>query len=168
MSDPSPEAARRRRRWISLGETIAIAALAISALGLWNSWRGDQAEKPVVAIEKTKRIPLALRGQVQDEGQALVLSPVEAGHALDSATLTADGRSVSIGSDGRIAAADVETLLGEVKEKKDGVLTVAIASRYVEAGDDRRANGRYRLAYRWVGGGLFDDRDLRIVGLSRA
>ena len=33
------EAARVRRRWINLGELVAVLALVISALTLWNSYR---------------------------------------------------------------------------------------------------------------------------------
>ena len=36
------ESDRRRRRWINLGELIALAALLVSAAGVWISWKsGD-------------------------------------------------------------------------------------------------------------------------------
>ena len=47
-NSPSNESAARRR-WISFGETIGVVAVAISALGLWNSWRSEEAEKPIAA-----------------------------------------------------------------------------------------------------------------------
>lgn len=51
MTDTPAEKAEKaaiRRRWISLGEFVAVAGLIISALALWNGYtdrRADQAEK---------------------------------------------------------------------------------------------------------------------------
>ena len=45
MTDPTPSERAARRRLINLGEGVAVAALIISALGLWNSWRGDNYER---------------------------------------------------------------------------------------------------------------------------
>jgi hypothetical protein len=169
MTDNSPEARAVRRRWINLGEFVAVAGLVISGLALWNSWGGDKtADKPAVVEEKTHAIPLALRGKVDGDGKSMTLSPVEAGHSLDSATLTANGRSVDIGSDGELSASEVQSLVGKPKDdEKAGSIPVKVAARYVEAGEDRRGGGTYRIRYRWEGGGLFGGRELRITGFSR-
>lgn len=166
MADPTP--AEQRRRWINIGEIVAVAGLTISGLALWNSWGRDEP-KPAVVIEKQRFIPLALRGNVEDDGRALVISPVESGHALDSLTLTAPGRpSIAIGSDGRIAASEAGRLLGDAAEKVGkGSIVVTIAARYVEAGADRSGGGRYRLSWRWEKGGLLGRRSLRLTGFSR-
>lgn len=166
MADPTP--AEQRRRWINIGEIVAVAGLTISGLALWNSWGRDEP-KPAVVIQSQRAIPLALRGKVEDDGRALVLSPVESGHALDSLTLTAPGRPpVAIGSDGRIAASDAERLLGDAADKeRGGSITVTIAARYVEAGTDRSGGGRYRLSWRWEIGRLRGGRSLRLTGFSR-
>ena len=63
MSD-SPEA--RRRRWISLGETIAIAALIVSAVGVWIAWKSSNNDRPTEVIEHRRAVPLALRATVDD------------------------------------------------------------------------------------------------------
>jgi hypothetical protein len=169
MTDNSPEARAVRRRWINLGEFVAVAGLVISGLALWNSWGAGKAEeKPAVVEAKTHAIPLALRGKVGDEGKSLTIAPVEAGHSLDSATLSANGRSVDIGSDGALSAAEVQSLVGEPnKDEKAGSIPVKVAARYVEAGEDRRGGGTYRIRYRWEGGGLFGGRALRVTGWSR-
>lgn len=166
MADPTP--AEQRRRWINIGEIVAVAGLTISGLALWNSW-GREEPKPAVVIQNQRAIPLALRGKVEDDGRALVLSPVEAGHALDSLTLTAPDRPpIAIGSDGRIAASDAERLLGDAADKeRGGIIIVTIAARYVEAGTDRSGGGRYRLSWRWEKGGLLGGRSLRLTGFSR-
>ncbi len=166
MADPTP--AEQRRRWINIGEIIAVAGLTISGLALWNSWGRDEP-KPAMVIQNPRAIPLALRGRVEDDGRALVVSPVEDGHALDSLTLTTPGRpTIAIGSDGRIEASDAERLLDDAAEKeREGAVVVTIAARYVEAGTDRRGGGRYRLSWRWEKGGLLGGRSLRLTGFSR-
>ena len=162
----TPEQRRRRLRWLTLAEFVGIAAVLISGLGLWKSWHED--DKPEVVIKERATIPLALHGRVEDKGETIVISPVEGSHALDSAELTANGRTIDVGSDGRISADQVEALVGEpAKDQRSGSLSVAVKARYIEAGTDRTGGGGYRIAYRWTDGGLFGGRDLRITGFAR-
>jgi len=171
MTDLTPSERASRRRLINLGEGVAVAALVISALGLWNSWRGNDDSKPAQAavIERKVAVPLALRGRVDDGGKALTLSAVEASHSLDSLTVTISGKPpIALGSDGRLSASDIEAAVPpRNKEQRSGTILVRIAARYVEAGHDRRGEGSYRMSYRWEGGGLFGGRSLRLTGLSR-
>ena len=162
--------ARTRRRWINFGEIIALAALIISALGLCLTWKGSQNDKPTRIVEQKQAIPLMLKGNADDEGRQLVISPVESSHALDSLTLTVNGASpVQLGGDGTLEAAEIESLLKDKDKDDKGArsLPVRIDARYVEAGKDRRGGGNYVLRYRWEGGGLFGGRSLRLTGLSR-
>ena len=169
MTDNSPEARAVRRRWINLGEFVAVAGLVISGLALWNSWSEGKADDKRPAVEEEAHtVPLALRGKVADDGKSMTVAPVEASHSLDSATLTANGRSIDIGSDGDLSASEVQALVGKPKEdEKSGSIPVKVAARYVEAGEDRRGGGTYRIRYRWEGGGLFGGRELRLTGWSR-
>jgi hypothetical protein len=164
---PSTNSAARRR-WISFGETIGLLAVAISALGLWNSWRGDEPQKPAPQVEAKAAIPIAFRGQVESDGKLMVIAPVEPGHALESLTLSVAGKpAVSIGSDGRLSAADAQSLVGDGgKDRKPGALTARIEARYIEAGKLKRGGGRYRISYRWDDGGLFGGDKLRLTRLS--
>lgn len=172
MSETESER-RRRLRWITLGELIAIAALLVSAFGVWISWKSsDKSEGPTRVVEQRQSIPLTLRAKREDDGQRLQISPVEDSHALQSLVVTLPaGSRVEVGSDGELDASDVEAALKDRdKEPKDRTLSipVGIDARYVEMGKDRRSSGRYTLRYRWQGGGLFGGRSLRLVGLSRA
>ena len=169
MSNRQPTDAQIRRRWINLGEFVAVAGLVISALALWNSWSDEKSDDrtSVVAIEKARAIPLALRGKVLDEGKAIVVTPVEGAHALDSATLTREGQSVEIGSDGMLGARAVEALVGKAKDEKAGAISVKVDARYIEAGRDKSGRGTYRIRYRWEGGCVFGGKELRLVGWSR-
>ena len=160
-----------RRRWITLGETIALLALVVSALGVWLSWKSSNADKATRVVEQRQTIPLTLRGVADRDGSDLTISPVESSHGLQSLTLVIKGSSpIEVGSDGRLSAGDVQSALKDrEKEPKDRTLSVPIriSARYVEMGKDRRGGGNYVLRYKWEGGGLFGGRSLRLVGLSR-
>jgi hypothetical protein len=165
------ESERRRRRWINLGELIALAALIVSGLGVWINWKSSDRDKPTSIVEQRQPIPLTLRARRGDDGARLEISPVEPSHALESLTVTLPGAlPIEVGSDGELDASDVESALkGRDKEPRDRTLSVRarIDSRYVEMGKDRRASGTYTLRYMWKGGGLFGGRSLHLVGLSR-
>ena len=165
------ESERQRRRWINIGELIALAALIVSALGVWISWKSSQADKPTRVVEQRPPIPLTLRAKAEGDGQKLEISPVESTHALESLTVTIAGAApIEVGSDGELNASDVQSAMkGHDKEPKDRTLSipVRITAHYVEAGKERRGGGAYVLRYRWEGGGLFGGRSLHLVGLSR-
>ena len=160
-----------RHRWVGFGEIIALAALGVSALGVWIAWKSSNEDKPTRIVEQRQAIPLTLRGKPRDDGRRLEIAPVESSHALESFTLTINGASpVRIGNDGVLDAGDLETALRDRDKDRKGNLTVPVRidARYVEAGADRQRSENYVLRYRWEGGGLFGGRSLRITGLSRS
>jgi hypothetical protein len=173
MNDsPSNEAKRKSRlRWVTLGESIAIAALVVSAVGVWISWKTDSSDKgPTTVVEKRQAIPLTLRGKVQSDGRSLEIAPVEESHALQSLTVALPGAdAIEVGSDGQLSANDVQSALGKSAADGKGTHRVRarIVAKYVEAGADKSATGSYVISYRWEGGGLFGGRSLRLVSLSR-
>ena len=168
MSESESE---RRRRWVNLGEIIAIAALIVSALGVWIAWKSSSEDKPTRIVEQRQPIPLTLRAKREDDGRRLEISPVESTHALEALKITLPGASpIEVGSDGELSASDVETALkSRDEEPKDRTLSVRVRidARYVEMGKDRKTSGTYTLRYMWKGGGLFGGRSLHLVGLSR-
>jgi hypothetical protein len=170
MSETESER-RRRLRWITLGELIAIAALLVSAFGVWISYKSSDKDGPTRVVEQRQPIPLTLRAKREDDGRRLQISPVEDSHALQSLTVTIAGASpIEVGSDGELDSSDVESVMtGRDDEPKNRTLSVRakIDARYVEMGKDRRSTGTYSLRYMWKGGGLFGGRTLHLVGLSR-
>ena len=67
---------QRRRRWINLGELIAIAALIVSALGVWIAWKSSNEDKPTRVVEQRQPIPLdAARQGGKTTARALTISP---------------------------------------------------------------------------------------------
>jgi hypothetical protein len=143
MSDPES-----RRRWVSFGELIALAALIVSGVGVWIAWKSTNEDKPTRVVEQRPSVALALRGSADRDGGALTILPADPAHALESLTVTIKDRD---------------------KDPKDVTqrVPVRIDARYVEAGTERRGGGAYTLRYKWEGGGLFGGRSLRLVGLSR-
>ncbi len=165
MSDP----VKGGKRGLGVGEGIGLAAVFISGLGLWNSWKGDDKQGPTEVVEKKAAVPLVLRGRVEDEGERLVIAPVEQTHALDSLKLAfASGKAVETGSNATLSAGEVQDALPDGTEKKDGQIVATVTARYVEAGEERESTRRYAIRYRWEGGGLFEGRSLRIVDFRRA
>ena len=160
-----------RRRWITLGELIALAALAVSAVGVWIAWKSGNEDKTTRVVEQRSSVPLALRGTVDRDGGTLTIVPADSSHALEGLTISIKGASpIEVGSDGRLSASDVGSALnGREKESKDVThsVPVRIDALYVEMGKDRRGSGNYVLRYKWEGGGLFGGRSLRLGGLSR-
>ena len=169
MTDPAETPSQaKRRRLINLGEAIALAALIISALGLWNGW-SNRNDKPAVVVSTSRSIPLALRGKLEDDGKRLAIAPVEPGHALETLTLTAPGKpALDLGSEPQLSASAVEGLLNPARKKEGtGSLRVNFAARYIEGGIERRGGGAYWIAYRWTDGGLFGGHSLRLTGMTR-
>ena len=168
----TPESEARRKswlRWITLGEAIAIAALVISAVGVWISWKGDDA-KPTTVVEKKTSVPLVLRGKVVDDGKALEIAPADSEHALQTLLIkTGAGAPIEVGSDGALSASEFQSALGDKAPDVKGTnrMSVRITSKYVEAGSDKSATGSYVIAFRWEDGGLFSGRSLRFVAFSR-
>jgi hypothetical protein len=160
-----------RRRWITLGEIIGIAALIVSGIGVWIAWKSSNEDRPTRVVEQRSAVPLALRGTADGDGGTLTIMPADPSHALEGLIVSIKGAAkIDVGSDGRLSASDVQAALKDrQKEAKDVThsVPVRIDARYVEMGKDRRGGGNYVLRYKWQGGGLFGGRSLRLVGLSR-
>ena len=161
---------RTRRRLVSLGELIALAALIVSAIGVWIAWKSSTQDKTTRVVEQRTAVPLALRGAPDNDGQTLTILPADPSHALESLKLVIKGASpIELGSDGRLSAREVEGALND-REKTKGVtqsVPVRVDARYVESGTERSGGGSYVLRYKWAGGGLLGGRSLRLVGLGR-
>jgi hypothetical protein len=173
MNDKSTAEAEKksRLRWVTLGEAIALAALIVSAAGLWLSWKTNDSDKgPTTIVEKKQAVPLTLRGRASDDGRTLEISPVESNHALQSLNvIVAGSEAIDVGSDGKLNASDLENALGDKAPDGKGTqrVRVRVDARYVEAGADKSATGYYVINYRWESGGLLGGRSLRLSGMSR-
>lgn len=172
MNDsPANEAKKSRLRWVTLGEAVAIAALIVSAAGVWISWKSRDSDKdPTTVVEKRQAVRLALRGRPSDDGRTLEISPVESNHALQGLNvIVAGATAIDAGSDGQLSAGDLERALGDKADEGKGThrIRVRLDARYVESGADKTATGSYVISYRWEGGGLLGGHSLRFTGFSR-
>lgn len=178
------EAAATRRRWINLAEFVAVAGLLISGLALWNSYQersGEETDK--VAARKqaqAQAMTMVLRGTADREGERLSLAPADSGQTIQSQRIvfpTALGVTpVDTMADPRIEAAWFrrETLRATAEDGKqagargaDRRVPVAITTRFYRDGALFTDRAVYYIVYRVEGGGLFEGRKLRLLGLSR-
>ena len=75
-----------------LARLIALAALIVSALGVWIAWKSSSQDKPTEVVEQRSAVPLALRGTVDSDGRTLTIVPADPSHALQSLKVTHQGR----------------------------------------------------------------------------
>lgn len=85
------EAAATRRRWINLGEFVAVAGLLIAAVGLYLNWsdrRANEADRRAAAVSARRDAArFDLRAAPGPGGASLVLQHDER-HAIRDATVT--------------------------------------------------------------------------------
>ncbi len=176
------ERARVRRRWLNLGELLAIAAVLISALTFWNSYReraSSEARDNATAASASRRAAtLVLRATPDRDGRALALSPRSDAQAIQGQTIrfpAALGLSaVETGSDARIERGWLEAAL--VKARKDAGarpetagdarLPLLVTTSFLADGDPHTDRAVYQLGYR-TSHGLLSGTSVALTGLSR-
>jgi|GEM_PF-207973 len=179
------EAAAVRRRWITLGETVAVIAVLISALTLWNSYSERRSTEAARASEArsagARARTLVLRGSVQEKGEELALYTAT-DQAIQSQTVTfpaaLDLDPVET-TEPRIEADWVEAALRRVRraagqpdgDAGDERLPVAITTRYVVDGrlttDVSLYDVGYEVEERFLRGGAVKLRGLSLIGRTR-
>jgi hypothetical protein len=176
MSDDG--AARIRRRWITLGEVLAVAGVVISALALWNSWaeRDDNARQRAAEAAEKRAVSHVLLLRASGGGRRLVLAPRDAGQLLQGQTLlfpSALGVGPIETTDGRIEAEWVKRAVkkahedDETKTAGDARLPVGIATRFTgEGGETLTDTALYDIGYKEEGGGLLGGSDVALRGVS--
>jgi hypothetical protein len=191
MPDPEPpltpsaeaEAAATRRRWITLAEILGVAAVLISGLTLWNSYRertGAEADKAAARQEASAEARiLLLRANADRDGERLTLAPADNGQTIQSQTIDFPGplgvASVETVSDPRIEAGWFERALLRAREDQEGEsanrgdqrLPVAITTLFFSGGAMHRDSAIYDIGYRIDEGGLLGGHKVRLRGVSR-
>lgn len=185
MSEREPSAAERkeaaaiRRRWITLGEVLAVVGVLISALALWNSYaerRSNEAERQAEKAEKGS-VSRTLLLRASGGGKRLTLAPRDAEQAIRSQTILFPsplGTKVDAVVEPRIEADWVKQAvkkahdLGrkEAKGPGDARMPVAITTSFDSGGAALSETGIYDIGYKESGGGLFGGTDVELRGLS--
>lgn len=182
MADPETrsqqaEAAAIRRRWITLGEILAVIAVLISGLTLWNSYQERSSSEADRAAEKkqqaAKSQALVLRG---DSGRKkMILNALDPGHALQSQTIAfpsplgvdpvADLVEPRIEAGWIKEAASKAKKAGGGRDAEDRRMPVAITSRFVSGGQTYTDAAIYDVGYRREGN-LLGGSEIDLLGLS--
>lgn len=186
MTDPetpaqAAEAAAIRRRWITLGEVLAVLAVAISGLTLWNSYeertRAEAEREAVKREEATKAATLVLRGERADDGKRLMLTAADTGSVIQSQTFRFPSAlgidAIETVVEPRIEAdwidKAVKKAARDAKRQASGdrLLPVAIATRFTSDGETHRYVAIYDIGYEIDEGGLLAGDKVRLRGLSQ-
>jgi hypothetical protein len=170
------EAARIRRRWITLGEVLAVIGVLISGLALWNSWSERNAAEKERAAEKAKQASVSHSLLLKASGGAkrLALAAHDPDQAIQSQTLlfpSAFGLGAFDTTEPRIEAEWVRRAVGKAhdKDKKargDARMPVAITTRFVADGRAFTDSALYDVGYKESDGGLFEGAEVELKGLS--
>lgn len=181
------EAAAIRRRWITLGETLAVLAVVISALTLWINWR-ERSDTEATRIAERQRTSahaatLVLTATASGD-HALILKPVSAEQVVQSQTITfptgLGAAPAQTTGEPRIEADWFESALKKARgeaglpgdSRGDERLPVAIATRFLVDGDVHDDVAIYDVGYtisgHWLGGHSVALRGLSLVSRAKA
>lgn len=155
------EAAATRRRWVTLGEIVAVAAVVISGLTFWNSWseRQDaaaerQAERAAESKEKAVSSAVLLTGSVEDDGATLALS--DPAHRIQQVVVHFP-KALGVSPQTSVLEPQIEAdwiaapmlkLTDGGADRREGRLPVAITATYWDADVQRQSTAIYDLVWR--------------------
>lgn len=172
------EAARIRRRWINIGELLAVIGVIISGLALWNSWaeRSDNARERAAQAAERKAVSHTLLLKASGGGERLTLAPRDADQLLQGQTIlfpSTLGMGAIETTDGRVEADWVKRAVKKAHEDDDNKpagdarLPVAILTRFTsDGGETLTDTALYDIGYKESGGGLLGGTDVALRGLS--
>ncbi|HEU0100467.1 MAG TPA: hypothetical protein VFQ67_17035 [Allosphingosinicella sp.] len=173
------EAAAIRRRWITLGEVLAVIGVLISGLALWNSWSERSSAERERAAEKAEKAKQANESRIlllksSGGGRRLALTAHDPGQAIQSQTLlfpSAFGLGNFDTTEPRIEAEWVKRASKKTpgtagKVRGDARMPVAITTRFIADGRAFTDTALYDVGYKESGGGLFEGSEVELKGLS--
>jgi hypothetical protein len=191
MPEPTPEKAKEarareaaaiRRRWITLGELLAVVAALISGLTLYLNWSDKQDERADKAAESSKASTRAARlvlNAEKDGDDRLRLKPTDPGQVVQSQTIAFPKAlgidPVETTGEPRIEGGWFESALKRRREKAklpddsvgDERLPVAITTRFVVNGEPYEDIALYDIGYgiagKWLSGHRLTLRGLSLV-----
>lgn len=174
------EAAAIRRRWITLGEILAVIAVLISGLTLWNSWSersASEAQKVADARQSSARSETLLLLATSSGDHELDLQPASVDQSVQSQTVKFPAAlgvaAVETTGEPRIEASWFEDALKKARNRArlpdesrgDATLPIAISTRFLVNGQPHQDVALYDIGYsisgRWLRG-----HDVALRGLS--
>ncbi len=168
------EAAAIRRRWVTLGEVVAIAGLIISALALWSSWADHRADEAQRREDKQTEIKaktaVLLTGSPRHGGEELAVTDLA--HAIQGISVTfptAFGLPVQTSAPApsipvRWFAQKLMAMTDGGADSQSGRLPVMIVSDYWDGDQHITDRAIYDIVWKTEGRVLLG-RSLRLEGL---
>ena len=175
------EKARVRRRWLNLGELLAIVAAVISGLTLWNSYRertNSEIERQADSVKNAKvAATLVLRATPQKDGHELALVPRSDEQTIQSQTIvfpTALGLDpIDTTGDARIERGWFDEALVKARHKAgvedkvgDARLPVLVTTRFLVDGEEQTDRAIFQIGYE-TGHAFLAGTTVKLKGLSR-
>lgn len=172
MTLTDPELRRPKwwaRKWVTLSELVAVAALSVAVLGFLDNHRQHAqalADKSVAARHDV----LVLTGQPVDDGERLVLKPLREAQAVQSQRylfphavldhameVSAAEPQIQAGwvQDGLRREIEAAARASGRKPLGSGRVPVGVITTYVEDGEPRTDRALYAVGFKAVHGGLF-------------
>lgn len=186
MTDPDPtiqaaateavekaEAAATRRRWINLGEFVAVAGLIIAAVGLWMTWHDRKADEADRQAEKSVEASTSARYVVKSSmsGKDVVITPDDR-HSLGDVTVTfptALGVSAQTSATQTISTGWYESALLKATDggadRQNGKLPVLLTVNYMDGDKPLATTGVFDIVWETNGRMPPLGRALHIVGM---
>lgn len=172
------EAAAIRRRWITLGEILAVAAVLISGLTLWNSYSERNATEADRAAEKQREAVRSKALVLKAAGgrKRLALTAVDPAQAVQSQTIAFPSPlgvdPIETLIEPRIEAGWIKDAVGKARESGgqarasgDLRMPIAITTRFVSGGETFTDVAIYDVGYR-RDGNLLGGSEVDLLGLS--
>jgi hypothetical protein len=174
------EAAAIRRRWITLGEVLAVIAIVISALTLWNNWieRSDsKAVKSADAQRASARAATLVLVAADSGERALALKPGASEQSVQSQKIlfptALEAAPAETTGEPRIEAKWFEDALKKAREavhlpdnsRGDERLPVVITTRFLVDGEPHEDVALYDVGYT-ISGRLLAGHSVKLRGLS--
>ena len=174
--EQAAEAAAIRRRWITLGEVLAVVAVVISGLTLWNSYtersRAEAERQAAKQEQAADAQTLILRGTPAGDGKRLDITALDPEQAIQSQTIRFPA---ALGADPvdtviepRIEARWLKRAVekaGKAKGSGDARLPVLIATRFVSDGKTYSDSAIYDIGYK-AESGFLSGTEIELRGLS--
>ncbi|OAN60037.1 hypothetical protein [Sphingomonas sp. TDK1] len=174
------EAAAVRRRWITLGEILGVAAVLISGLTLWNNWtdrRETKAEKAATEQRASAKVAKLVLVATDRGKQTLTLKPAAAEQSVQSQSIlfpTPLGVSpAATTGEPRIEGGWFEHALVKAREtaglpdnsRGDDRLPVVIVTQFLADGEPHEDVALYDLGYS-ISGKFLGGHSISLRGIS--
>ena len=154
MAGPDDGSKASRRRWLTLGEILAVLALVISAASFWDAHQDRKIAR--ATVEKPRAAtPLVLKASATDDGNALAITAAGTDRVIQTQTIifpeSLGVAAVDTVGNARIEAGWFADALRQAlpEPRKAGRLPVAIVTRYTDNGVDREDSALYDIGHGW-------------------